>query len=52
MESSMIQFQWDLPCGGANEFIDLQNDNRRFRDTMQNDASGGMVDDTPPIMHR
>ena len=48
----MIQLQWDLPCIGANGLIDLQNNNRRFRGTMQNDTSGGMVDDAPPIMHR
>ena len=52
MESSMIQLQWNLPCGGANGLIDLQNDNGRFRSTTRNDKSGGMVDDTPPIMHR
>ena len=52
MESGVIQLQWDLPYRGTNGLIDLQNDNRRFRGTMQNDTSGGMVDDILPIMHR
>ena len=52
MESSMIQLQWDLPHRGVNRLIDLQNENGRFRGTMRNDTSRGMVDNTLPIMHR
>ena len=48
MESSMIQLQWNLLCRDANGLIDLQNENRRFRGSIRNNISGGMVDDMPP----